>query len=244
MALSGLKERLQVKFRKAGIFFKDNNKLFFKEYPHSVKIQAFYVGPTNAAHRVYNEHVECRDELKAFCKWFEDYAKKKGVNVKIRFEWRRLSIFCHDPEFVIKQVMRYGTNNTNINVETVSVGIMPENVIALNDQPITDLPKAIHVVCKQLPLERYKYKVFFASSTRLQKIGAHCIEAIIDQINANENSSSFTISKRESLIKMRYHSTNYFYTNDEDLFSIIYLINHEFITRIEKYCLIGEVNEQ
>lgn len=243
MVSSGLKARLQVKYRKAGITFKDNNKMFFKEYPHYVKCESHYVGPRDIRNRVFTEFMSGRDEMRDFHSKMLMFISNKDIDAKLRLEGRRCTIFCHDPDTFIKLALKHDVKNQYVKFNCHTVGIMDESILGVSTAKVEGLPKAVNVVVNHLPLNMYRYKVHFTNGYGLKKIGSHEIEAIVDQINNHPGCSKFSPEKRDAMISLKYYSTNYFYANDEDIFSIIFLISQNFITKIEKFKLVGELNE-
>lgn len=233
-------DHLRSKYRKKLFTFKENNKLYYKEFPHYIKI-SITGNKTSFSKSSWSESVSVRDLLIKFGCYIKTNLNEDKI--KVRQEWHNMTIFCQEPEKVIDLILKYKNYDNNGKVRIRQIGVMLTDVLEHIKTKPSNVPKAVNTVVKKLPFDRYRYKVYFAGYTKLKRIGSLALEAIIDQINASYKCSSFNERKRNSIVRMNHFSTNYFYTEDEEIFPILFLINPEFITKIEKMCLPGELNE-
>lgn len=166
----------------------------------------------------------------------------KPGDYQFRKEWYTISIFSASASKILNLLEplilpRY--------VDKVLIETMPKDVVAETSiRP--DLPKAHTVVVRKLPYDLYRYKIYWpATRNILREIGTQSLEAIAYQINADPNCKPIKDKTAKSLTSAGYqYGARYFYANNEDIFSIICLINPKFISRIEKFITIEEMNEK
>ena len=207
-----------------------NYKLFYNKYPHAIRItlEVGDVFNTSSTKQCIQFKETLKDTLDA-----DEY--------KVRHEWYCYSIFCKDIEKTLKALNPViGTAVKEILIEQMSEDIHEVSSIS------PKLPRAVTVVVKKLPYDLYRYKVYWPStSNKMAAIGQHSLEAITAQINSFPGCRPIKQKIVNQIHKMGYQwHGRYFYTESEDIFSIISLINPSFISRIEKFVTIEEVNAE
>lgn len=214
--------------------FRINNNLtlFYGQYPHCVHI-----------HHSDAHDPELRSDL-AFQKRMRDLKRKlkkifTPANVATRLEWHNFRIYTKDIEAVLKVIDdTTGTigDKTAINYVCL-VDIMSAETLAHLKSQVTDSFKSVNKLCKKLPYNKYRYKIFWAAQfPDKRKIGEENLAAISMQLR-HYDQVRFTTSLAYELGRMTstsWHST-YFYAEDLNWISMINLIDHRFIKKIEVY---------
>lgn len=227
MALSELMDQLQSKGVK--ISLKPNYKKYYKNYPHIIR---FNRPPTKQ-----------QFEVVRFLHKLTKEAVKNEVpqdEYKIRSEYYNLNFYCYDLEKVLSAI----PHNILKEWQDIELGQMEETVREESSiKP--NLPRAETTVVKKLPHGEWRYRVHWPSNYRSTKnITIDQMSAIVDHINNDPNSKSFSDHRTKELKRGINWGTRYFYTNSEDILCIISLINPLFIKRIEKFTTLEELNEK
>lgn len=224
MALSELVDQLTSKGVK--ISLKPNYKKYYNKFPHVIRFLSKsnnYIDSRSLNATVYSE---LRNKVNS-----DEYST--------RCEYYSLNIYCNNPKDVIKS-LKINTLKSwaNIEIEEMDEKVLGETSIR------PELPRAQTVVVKKLPRNQYRYRVHWPTSHQIfAKIGGESISAIADQIK-NDPNSRIDYGTVERLKRGNFWGTPYFYTNSEDLFCIISLINPLFIKKIEKFTTLEELNEK
>lgn len=228
MALSALTAELKKK--RINVIIQTNYKKYYNTYPHVVRLLL-----KRDRNGLYNN-----GPLYAQCVAISTMLMNnlEREEYQVRREWYYYNIFCHDPSKVIQTC-----KDTFKEIEEIVVEQMPPEV--LEESSIKpDLPRARTVVVKNLPHKQYRYRVYWPSTAgAMRSIGLHALEAITSHINENPESKPIPQRLVTQIHRMGYQwGGRYFYTSDEDLFCIISLINPKFISKIEKFVTIEELN--
>jgi hypothetical protein len=229
MALSALTAELKKK--KIGVEVKTNYKKYYGAYPHAIRILLRHDEKGNFGYndRIIRQCGSLKDALSNTLAPWEYH---------VRREWYYFNIFCTDPVKTLNSC-----KHTFKEIESITIEQMPDMVIE-ESKIKPELPRAKTVVVKQLPHKKYRYKVFWPSTSNIMRgIGLHALEAITYQINSDPNCKPIKPRIVEQIHRMGYQwGGRYFYANDEDIFSIISLINPRFISSIEKFVTVEELN--
>ena len=231
MGLSAL--TLDLQKRGIDVENKTNLRKYYNVYPHAIKILLSpneTIGYNSDANKLC---VKIKAELKA---------QLDPSQYQMRREWYALSIFSMN---VFKTLDAIEHCLTKRAIEKIIIERMPQDIIS-ETSVRPELPKAHTVVVKKLPYDQYRYRVYWpATRNILREIGSDALEAITAQINADPTCKPIKDKTVRSLHTMGYqYGARYFYTNHEDIFSIISLISPRFISRIEKFITIEEINEK
>lgn len=231
MGLSAL--TLDLQKRGIDVEIKNNLRKYYNVYPHAIKIM---LSP--------NESIGYNSDANKLCTKIKAELKAQldPSQYQLRREWYTLSIFSMNP-FKALDAVEHCLNKKAI--EKIIIERMPQDIISETSiRP--ELPKAHTVVVNKLPHDKYRYKVYWPSTRNtLREIGTLALEAITAQINADPTCKPIKDKTVKSLHSMGYqYGARYFYTNHEDIFSIISLISPKFINRIEKFVTIEEINEK
>jgi len=159
---------------------------------------------------------------------------------KTRNEYYTLNVYCNDlHKFLSNIPIAILQEWKNIEVGEMAEEVAEESKIKPN------LPRAQTTVVKKLPHGQWRYRVHWPTNYRTaKKIGVDQLSAIVDQINSDPNSQSFSEERTKRLRRGISWGTSYFYTNSEDILCIISLINPLFIKKIEKFTTLEELNEK
>lgn len=209
------------------IRLKENLNLFYGAYPHVVRIT--YHGRDVTVLRAKLAGIRTRLTNKLVPWAF-----------KIRQEWTSMSIFCQDPKLILENL------GVLKNIDSIVVESMKEDILEATNKLPEGLPRAVTKVSKSLPWKKYRYKIYWPSTSRtLQKIGKESIEAIVGQINNSPKCKRIERDVEAWLLRM--HSawgTRYFYTEDEEILYMVSLIDARFIAKIERIVTLEEVNAE
>lgn len=230
MALSALTAEL--KSKNIHVEVVTNYKKYYGTYPHVIRL-LLQRGRDDYA---YNEKIikqvrSLKDTLSNSLSPWE---------YKVRREWFYFNIFCTDPVKVLNSCKHVFNKSA---IDSITIESMPDDVIKESSiRP--DLPRAETVVVKALPHKQYRYKVYWPTTGNIMRgIGSHALEAITSQINADPGCKPIKPKIVDQIHRMGYQwGGRYFYATNEDIFSIISLINPKFISRIEKFVTVEEVN--
>ena len=209
-----------------------NYKLYYNTFPHAIRIKTSSVD-------VFDQQIGHKAQVTRFKNALKENLAEDEY--RIRNEWFVYSIFCKDIEKTLTAICKeIGPSVLEIKIEQMSETVL--ETASVNPK----LPRAVTVVVKQLPYETYRYKVYWpTTSGKMKAIGQHSLEAITAQINSFPGCRPIKKKLVDQIHKMGYQwNGRYFYTNTEDIFSIISLIDQRFITRIEKFVTLEEVNEK
>lgn len=211
-----------------------NLRKYYSKYPNAIRVK-FKKQPSGVIHSPLYPRIQVmKNDLKD--------AAEAGLDHSVRWEYYNFNIFCFD---VFKTLSVVEHCLTEKYVDSITLEIMPKEI--LQETSIKpELPKTQPVVVKNLPHGIYRYKVYWPTTSRtMKKIGHHALEAIVAQINADPNSKPINSRLVKQILDMcNQHGGRYFYTNHEDILSIISLINPLFINRIEKFITVEEMNEK
>lgn len=225
MELSELTAQLQSNGVKISV--KPSYKTYYSIFPHVVRF-------TNDGKRfesVRPVQIKIKESI---------YDKVDQSQFKVRREYYDMNIYCMDPVKILEAVSLGLLKRVEINVEEMEQKVLDHATVKPN------LPRAVTKVVKKLPWEGYRYRVHWNRNWRVMhyQIGKETFASIIDHINNDPNSRHFDHNTTENLKNFRFWGSSYFYTNDENIFTIISLINPLFIKKIEKFITLEEVNEQ
>lgn len=234
MELSELTKLIAKRKRaKIKLDLRPNYKLYYNKYPHAIRVQV--------AHDVDDPYFDLTSNAQCalFKKALADKLNKDEYQV--RHEWYCYSIFCLDVEKTLTAIAPSFKNT----VKSIQFECMEDDIVETTNVDLA-LPRATTIVVKQLPFGTYRYKVYWPSTAnKMAEIGKHSLEAITDQINNFPGCKPIKPKLVNQIHKMGYQwHGRYFYTTTEDIFSIISLIDQRFITRIEKFVTLEEVNAE
>lgn len=226
MALS----ELMVQFKSKGVklSLKTNYKKYYNTFPHVIRLNDV---------RDDTDRYQVARALRYSI--YEKLQKVDADKYRTRHEYYELCIYCNDVDEILSAI---GITYLKKYI-SVDIGMMDETVIEESATKVP-LPRAQTVVVKKLPWNQYRYRVHWPRNYNFEKIGIESLGAIIDQINNDPNTKAFDDYATQKLKSGRYWGASYFYTNSEDLFSIISLINPLFIKKIEKFTTLEELNEK
>ena len=224
MALSELMDQLTSKGVK--ISLKPNYKKYYNKFPHVIRFQSKSNNYTDTRKLNATVYAELKDKVSS-----NEYST--------RCEYYSLNIYCKNVEDVIA-ALNISTLKSWADIEVAKM----EEHVQQESSIRPELPRAQTVVVKKLPRNQYRYRVHWPTSHQIfAKIGGESISAIADQIK-NDPNSRIDYGTVERLKRGNFWGTPYFYTNSEDLFCIISLINPLFIKKIEKFTTLEELNEK
>ena len=226
MALSEL--MVQLKSKGVKISLKPNYKKFYNSYPHVIRLNDWREKQTYLP-----ESRELRNKI------YTALQKINADNYRTRHEFYEMCVYCTDPDAILSAI---GVSLLKKYV-SVDIGLMSTEVVEESNSKV-QLPRAQTVVVKKLPYNQYRFRVHWPRNYTFEKIGFDALGAIIDQINNDPNTKKLNDYATQKLKAGRYWGASYFYTNSEDLFSIISLINPLFIKKIEKFTTLEELNEK
>lgn len=231
MALSELITQLQSQGVKTSL--RTNYKKYYKKYPHVVRLS------------MYSWHSNTHLRFDVTWSLFNQYCKTvkeslQDIDFTSRMEHFQISIFCFDVETVLARI----PSDMLAQFTNIEIFQMDDSVQEETSEKV-DLPKAVTAVVKQLPYEKYRYKIFWSNTRNtFQTIGREGMQAIVHQINHNPDTLPLDQANSDRLGNLNHRGTSYFYTNSTDLLCIISLISPRFIRRIEKFKTLEEVNEK
>lgn len=230
MELSALMARLQSKGVEVSL--RPNFKKYYNRFPQVIRLNDRINQGNSRNGYLIHQHLSKRV--------YEDLNKKlTKEDFRSRHEYYELVIFCYDAKKVLSSIKMDTLKEFN----TITIGIMEDKVFEESKTKV-DLPRAQTVVVKKLPHKGYRYRVFWPKSGKFRKIGKDALGAIVDQINNDPHTRPLSGVATDYLKRGSYYGGTYFYTNSEDLFSIISLIDSRFIAKIEKFTTIEELNEK
>lgn len=226
MVLSEL--MVQLKSKGVKISLKPNYKKFYNSYPHVIRLNDWREGPSR-----HQESRELRNKI------YMALQKINAENYRTRHEFYEMCIYCTDPYEILSAI----SVSLLKKYVSVDIGLMSVEVVEESNSKV-QLPRAQTVVVKKLPYNEYRFRVHWPRNYTFEKIGLDALGAIIDQINNDSRTKKLNDYATQKLKAGRFWGASYFYTNSEDLFSIISLINPLFIKKIEKFTTLEELNEK
>lgn len=217
MALSDLTAHLQANTKNFTIG--KSAKLYYNKYPNCLHIISNAAG-------TYSSMLKYRD------------ASKKR-NFRSRIECNSIKIFFDDFDKMLSLIKEVGIKKKQL----YTLEIMTEKEQETAAEIVKNLPKARVKIVNSLPYKKYRYRIYWPSSSRvLRKIGSEAISAITHHINYNVNCRPLTKYESDKLNAMIWQSSQYFYSENEEILSIINLINPRFVSSIEKFVTRGEMD--
>lgn len=215
------------------LYCRPSYKRYYNQFPHAIRI-TISSGGSNI-NLMSEQKIQSNKIKDALGKYLhpDDY--------KVRHEWYHYNIFCKD----LKEALTAIKPVLGQHVKQIVIEQMADDVLEVSSQKPA-LPKALTVVVKKLPHDIYRYRVFWPSTAnKMAAIGLHSLEAITAQINSSPDCRPIKNKVVAQIHKMGYQwHARYFYANNEDIFSIISLIDPRFIIRIEKFVTLEELNAE
>jgi hypothetical protein len=208
---------------------KDNLKLFYGQYPHSIFLHGFAQSRHNDFYRVKNMFSSLKRALKK---------KFTEVNLATRNEEMGMRIYTNKLPEVLALIKSCNISYNDVPVMrfVTDIHIMDPATEAKLRQPVTDSFRTVNVICKQLPFKKYRYKIHWATHSRdKRKIGHEALTAIKLQLaNIEQIRTTKGLLAELDRTYSSWHST-YFYAEDLDWVPMICLIDWRFIKKIERY---------
>ena len=122
------------------------------------------------------------------------------------------------------------------------IDIMEPETLTYLRKPVEDSYKSSHKLCKRLPYNKYRYKIYWATQHKDKRaIGTESMSAISMQLSHCDQ-IRFTKQLANEFVRTytSWHAT-YFYATDLDWIAMINLIDHRFIKKIEVYKMENEI---
>jgi hypothetical protein len=160
-----------------------------------------------------------------------------GDNVRIRNEWTETFVYFNDLTVLLDAVPRQYQKSL------IRLEIMQPEAVAAKQNFTHDYPVELSVR-KQLPYNRYRYRIHLAGSGKIRKsIGESNLAAIYDVLKAYEG---IQISSKFSRYATRawYLPDTYFYAETLDWLPIIYIMEPRYIKRIEQFITTKEIHNE
>ena len=209
----------------------DNLTLFYGKYPHCVTLHHSDAYDPGSMYDLAFHRVTRTLRIKL------NYLLTSAI-VATRLEWHTFRIYTKDIEAVLKIINdSKGAIGNKVAINYVClVDIMSAETLAHLQSQVKDSVKSVNKLCKKLPYNKYRYKIFWATQfPDKRKIGKENLEAISMQLR-HYDQIRFTDPLAYQLGRMDTSWTNtYFYAEDLDWISMINLIDHRFIKKIEVY---------
>lgn len=217
--------------------FKTNLKLFYNQYPHCIYLSA----GSNVRHYDYS----IRSALVSVKRMLK---KKMSYGLAaMRMEAFGIRIYTHKVAEVLDLLKssKIFFKDDPIMDLVCEVHVMDPVHQAKLKEPVTDSFRTVNKLCKQLPYNRYRYKIYWASHTSdKRKIGIDALNAIAAQL---QNMDQVRLGRHMFAELLRpytsWHST-YFYAEDLDWVPVICLIDERFIKKIERFQTQQEIESE
>lgn len=230
MALSELTTILESKAKTFSL--KKSPKLYYRKFPNCIRLNFKWA---NLPERRRSFESQVTRENAA-------HIKRAGINdgIRARHEWNEVQFYFSDFDKISNLLENWTLSGFDITLET-----MDQREINAATEVKQDLPKAEVRLVNRLPFYQYRYRIYLAASpSTLRKVGRESIEAIIHHINTNETCRGLTEYEMNSLLAMRRKHGRYFYSENEDILSLINLIDSRIVSKIEKFITREEIGGQ
>ena len=157
-----------------------------------------------------------------------------GDEVKIRNEWSETFVYFNDLDGLIKALPRRYRNNL------VRLELMLSDAIEAKQKFTHDYPVTL-TVKKHLPYNRYRYRVYLVTSSKVRRsIGTDNLTAICSALTAYDG---LKLDSRFMFYAPRagYAPNVYFYAETLDWLPLIYMMEPRYIKRIEQFATTEEI---
>lgn len=158
-------------------------------------------------------------------------------NVRIRNEWTETFVYFTDlTAFLDALPQQYRKNLIRLEIMRPAAVVAKKNFT--HDYPV-ELS-----VRKQLPHNRYRYRIYLTSSGKIRKsIGEPNLSAIYSALQAYEG-LKFNNSFSRYATRAWYLPDTYFYAENLDWLPMIYLMEPRYINRIEQFATTEELKNE
>lgn len=159
-----------------------------------------------------------------------------GDNVRIRNEWTETFVYFNDLSALMNAVPRQYRKNL------IRLEIMQPEAVVAKQNFTHDYPVELSVR-KQLPYDRYRYRIHLTGSGKIRKsIGESNLSAIYSALQAYEG-LKFSNSFGRYATRAWYLPDTYFYAENLDWLPMIYIMEPRYIKRIEQFTTTKELKQ-